>query len=383
MLLPLIMTALADRLLFQQAVLQTLESFSREEKIELLGYFWPAADHSSPDGDYEAFFQHISDTLSELRPYADSFAFTTFGQLFDVVKALREHEKTARDELAGKLQSKIFTLHSIGQIIKSMELAVRLWLGLNVRFSSGFIGVAHARRGYLNWKADESLSAMAESHFNKTANTAHTGAELEELTAAKLKRVCLFHIEWTDCLNDHLKLTGRRGNRSLYLYQQKKCLDNHEKSGSPIPGAVLDEAIRSLEILLPYGDSETTKLLADTGKRSLRVPVSPPKEQSLYIDDFVYWKPQLLRLLELLRGTPETLLQRLFDTRDIGQWAGLWVGIFGILVLTLLFGVLSTIYAIKQYYLAIDSYQLSVKAYELSLILACEQNATMLPGLCD
>lgn len=264
------------------------------------------------------------------------------------------------------------------RIIKNMELSVRLWLGINVRFSGVPVGVINPRRRFVYWKKDESLDTMVGSCFSKTVNTVYMGFELD-LSAAKLKRLCRLHIEWTDCLNDHLNLTGDRGKRTLYIYQHKKALVNHELGESPIPAAILDEAVRSLELLLPYGDPDTKRLRGKTGKLSL---YTTSRDLVTNLDEFVYWKPHLSRLLDLLHGAPESFLQRLFDIRDLSQWAALWVGVFGILILTLLFGILATVYTIRQYFLAVESYSLAVKSYDLSLVLACQQNVTQLIGLC-
>ena len=375
--------SLKDEPLFSGPASQNYERFSKQQKRELIKPFWPHLDDETPEDEYRELFQFVGETLRQLRPYAGHFAFKTFEGLFNTIQFLRDNPGSARDEIAEELKSKIYMDYSEDQIIKSMELSVRLWLGLNVRFSGRFVGAVNPRRGDLNWKGDETLHTMANFHFAKAKNVVCTDSELDDLSAEKLKRVCLLHIEWTDCLNDHLKLTGNRGKRTLHIYQQKSTLANHENAGSPIPDAVLDEAICSLELLLPIGDPDTRRLLTKAGKLSLLRQSWPQKDPPLNLDEFVYWKPHLRRLLDLLHGAPESFLQRLIDTRDIGQWAALWVGILGILILTLLFGILATIYAIKQYFLALEAYKISVKSYELALILACQQNATLLPGLCN
>ena len=75
-----------------------------------------------------------------------------------------------------------------------------------------------------------------------------------------------------------------------------------------------------------------------------------------------------------LGGPPETIGQTLRDTRNFGEFVTIWVAIFGVFILTILFGILSTVYSVKQYLIA-------VKSYELSLALACLENPT-LDGFC-
>lgn len=373
--------SLANEPLFSGPTSQNIERFSKRQKNELIKSFWPCLDDDILEEEYTELFRFIGETLRELRPYAARFAFENFQGLFHTIQFLRDYRALTRDEIATEIKERMYMNFPTDRIIKSMELSVRLWLGLNVRLSGVPVGAINPRMGYIDWEGNKSLDAMVESFFSKTTNAVSMGSELD-LSAAKLKRVCRLHIEWTNCLNDHLKLAGDRGKRILYIYQHKKVLVNHEMAGSPIPAAALDEAVRSLDLLLPRGDPDTRRLLEKAGKLSLYT-ISREKDPVANLNEFVYWKPHLSRLLDLLHGAPESFLQRLFDTRDIGQWAALWVGIFGILILTLLFGILATVYAIGQYFLAVKSYNLAVKSYELSLVLACQQNVSQLPGFCN
>jgi hypothetical protein len=369
--------------LFSGPISQNIEEVNRQQKVELINSFWPHLDDNTPEDGYKEFFQFFGETLREMRPHAEHFAFRTFQELSDTIRFLRDNRSSTRDQIAEGLKLQTYMNHSDDKIIKSMELSIRLWLGLNVRFSGRFVGFIHPRRSYLNWKGNETLDAMACSHFEKMKNPVYMECELDDLSAVKLKRLCLLHIEWTSCLNDHLKLTGNRGKRTLYIYQQKRTLFNNEAAGSPLPTVVLDEAISSLELLLPIGDPDTRDLLMKAGKLALLQTIWSSRDGASNLEDFIYWKARLRRLLDLLQGAPESVLQRLLDTRDIGQWAALWIGIFGILIFTLLFGIVATVYAVKQYLIAVASYDLSVRSYELSLILACQQNATILLGICD
>jgi NhaP-type Na+/H+ and K+/H+ antiporter len=101
------------------------------------------------------------------------------------------------------------------------------------------------------------------------------------------------------------------------------------------------------------------------------------------LHDFKYWRNELAALIYLFDGPPETALQTLRDTRNVSQWVTIWVAVFGIFILTIVFGVLATVYSVKQYKLAVESYKLSGKAFELSLAQACHQNSAPLPGFCD
>jgi hypothetical protein len=82
----------------------------------------------------------------------------------------------------------------------------------------------------------------------------------------------------------------------------------------------------------------------------------------------------MLHLLRLLNGNPETFTQTLSDTHNLSEFATLWIAVFGVFCLSILFGVLATVYSIKQFNVA-------VKSYDLALALACHEVPT-LPGFC-
>ena len=378
--------AWTDEPLFSKSALKKIQEFDKQKKCSLINFLWPQlslTEENFVEEENAELFQFIGKTLQDYQPFHAQFAFEHFQGLFDIIESLRHNRASTRDDIARELEAKKYKNYPQDRIIKSMELTLRLWLGLNVCSRDMFVGVINPRATRLNWNRDESLDAILNAHFRKGTKAVHMESELDDFTAAKLKSVCRMNIEWTNSLNDHLKLIGNRGKRTLFIYQQKVSLTNHKKNASPmIPMAVLNETISTLELLLPLGDPETKDFLYKEGKLPLYTTAQSGKPRATNLDEFEYWNSRLARLLNLLNGPPESFLQRLLDTRDLAQWATLWVGIFGILILTLLFGILATVYAVKQYFLALDSYNISVRSYELSLVLACQQDATLFPGLC-
>jgi hypothetical protein len=137
---------------------------------------------------------------------------------------------------------------------------------------------------------------------------------------------------------------------------------------------ILDEAIRFLDLLFPFGHPQTEKFLKAEHVQ-LHMVHSFRLGRATELDDFKYWRSNIAQLLLLLNGRPETIAQTLLDTRNLPQFATLWVAIFGVFCLTVLFGCLSAIYTTKQYLLA-------VKAYDLAVAVACAQLADSLPQYC-
>jgi len=168
-----------------------------------------------------------------------------------------------------------------------------------------------------------------------------------------------------------------QGQRCPSIYRHKLSLVSYMKGPKPhiIPMEVLDEAIRTLDLLFPFGDPKTEAFLDEETIRFWMIaPLESPRSAKL--DEFKYWRSNLVQLLKLYNGPPEPAIQTLLDTRNISQFATLWVAILGVFFLTIMFGVLSTVYSIKPY-------QISLKAYELALAQAFRQTDQPLPGFCN
>jgi hypothetical protein len=355
---------------------------ARQQKRRILDVFWPHLKTKSQDSieDYAAWFDFLSSTLRDLRPHASNFATQDWEGLLSIVTILTTSRNLEKSTVVSRVKEGYRNVED-DAIECSVELAVRLWLGINVRSRSLSVGLWHTRDSQVDWKDDESLDTMVARQFPKcTVRYPLREASFDDsFTAASLKNICRFRIRWTDNIIDHLKLEGPRGNRYLSIYRHKVCLLNalngHQTpSSTVIPADVLAESILTFDLLFPYGDPKTTALLK-LENVDLWTEISPRERRSIEIDEFEYWKGDLAVLSQKLNGPPETLWQTLFDTRNISQFATLWVAIFGIFFLTIVFGLLTTIYSVKQYRVARDS-------YELAIAQACQQGSVPLSGFC-
>jgi hypothetical protein len=233
---------------------------------------------------------------------------------------------------------------------------VHLWLGINTRSKALHVGRLNPRDSSVGWPDDQPLERVIASQFRQKTLIAIED-ELsfnDSFTVVNLKDICLVQIWWTDNLFDHLKLEGPRGKRILSMYRRKPCLINHcNADSSAIFGIdVVEEAIRTLDLLFLFGDTKTRKFLGEEGVRFHNTrPSRLSKPTNLC--EFHYWRGNLGLLLKLLNGPPESLSQTLLDTRSYSEFASLWCGLFGIFLLTIIFGILSAVFSAKQYYLAL------------------------------
>jgi len=367
--------------LFSKSSSADVLNWTREQKCELINAFWPylhLAEDDYINKDYVAFFEFVGRMLQDLYPHAPMFALQDFNGIFAMVNTLRADRMLARKVIMDNIKKDYLNVYETS-VARSMELVVRLWLGINVSSKGLSVGPRNPRDSRVDWQNDQSLNEIITAQcFYKANSISSTDYALDEsFTAVNLKTVCRLRIRWTDNLLDHLRLEGPRGQRSLSIYRHKISLINHRKEPEPtvIQKNFLDETIRTLDLLFPFGDPKTEQFLAEENVQLYIVdPLEMPHTTDL--DEFKYYRNSLVRLLNLLNGPPETVAQTLLDTRNLGQFVTLWVAIFGVFILTILFGILTTIYSIKQY-------RVSVKSYELALALACQQNAPSPPGFCE
>ncbi|KAL3458453.1 hypothetical protein BJX64DRAFT_266669 [Aspergillus heterothallicus] len=371
--------------LFSKAAAQTVLQLETCTKCKILNAFWPHLElspQSFVEEEYAGFLQYIGQTLQDLSPHDYQFAAQSFESLFGIIFALRDNPFQQQTDLIISLKRSYLNTSDTA-ICRSIHLAIQLWLCLNVYCSDvPTVGALNPRGSRFHWSYDQPLDEIIAPQFPSISKVMPviTYQIDDSFTLANLKKICRLHIRWTSNLGDHLRLEGKQGERTLSVFKHRIFLVNHYNSPvSIIPKPILREALLTLDLLLPYGDAATIKLL----KQSKKVRGVPLEGRDSYnLEEFTYWRSNLVQLFDLLHGPPESLFQTLRDTRNWSQWATVWVAIFGIFILTLVFGVLTTVYSISQYRVSVDSYKITLRSYELSLAVACQQRTGPLSGFC-
>ncbi|OAL47864.1 hypothetical protein IQ07DRAFT_623001 [Pyrenochaeta sp. DS3sAY3a] len=345
-------------------------SASRARKCKIINTLWPdlrLVEQDFIEDDYADLLRVIDQTLKGLAYYKESFADQLLGSFLTTVTQLRENQGTAKTTLVKNVVAIRYPGVDPDNIVRSIELAARLWLGVNICSRATSIGRTNARDSCIEWSNNRSLSEVVAEQFERKAIAAiDDDLSLDvSLTAVNLKEKRGVQIRLTNNLVDHLKLEGPPGERSLSIYGQKLHLINHHKDHETtmLQRQMLEEAIYTLDLLFPVSDSETIKLLKDQGLHFNGL--APYEEVPVLstLNDFVYWRRNLEQLVRLLNGPPESTGQML---RDKQFFVTLWIGIFGVLIVTILFGIAATVLAAIQYVVA-------VRSYNLALALACMQ----------
>ncbi|KAI4690931.1 uncharacterized protein J4E88_002404 [Alternaria novae-zelandiae] len=372
--------SLDSKELFSKSYSQDILRFTSEEKCTLINSFWPQLNlskHTYNDKKYASLLNFWGLTLQSLHPPNSRFATEQWGGLLAIVGVLRSDRNSTRRELVAKIESMYFKNFKNEPISGSIELAVQLWLGIHLHSNESPNLVKNPMDTCVSWADDQSLEKAIAAQFSQHTKAAQSvqNCPLDtSFTAMGLKSTHGMNLLWTDSLVDHLKLEGSPGNRRLFIYRHKTCLVNHRSGSTPpiISADILDEAIRTLDLLFPVGHKQTIAFLKKSG---VQMWIENPSEslRATELNEFVYWRSRLAQLLNLLNSRPETVLQAMKDTRHPVEFVKLWGAVFGVFLLTILFGVLSTVYSAKQYNVAVDSYQLALAQ------ACCQQTSPLLP----
>lgn len=347
-----------------------LHAASKSRKCDVINAFWPnlrITAHELIEDDYTDLLQSIDGALRRLAHLEEDFADRFVGDFLGTISIVREHQDVEKMAVVDSVTEDRYLTADRKAVLRSVELAARLWLGVNICSRTISLGPSNPNDTCIAWPEDRSLSQLVAEQFERKAVTAiDDDLTLDmSLTAVELMKKRGVRVRWTESLLDHLKLEGQAGERSLSIYAHKLRLINHHKDLElrMFPRAMLEEAICTLDLLFPVSDPETIDFLSaeNIHFNGLAPYDAIPALSSL--NEFVYWRRNLEQLLRLLHGPPETTGQMLRDKRNL---IGLWVGVLGVLAATIIFGVIATALAAMQYVVA-------VRSYDLALAQACLQ----------
>jgi hypothetical protein len=110
-----------------------------------------------------------------------------------------------------------------------------------------------------------------------------------------------------------------------------------------IPNQVLDEYLKTMNLLFPSWDIKTHKFLKKKGQTfGMEGPVDYPGP--LYLSDFHFWRDRLSTLYTEFCSPPPSMTQLFNDRRNVLQWYTFWFAVL-IVGLTVIFGVISSVTA--------------------------------------
>jgi hypothetical protein len=308
----------------------SLTDLSKRDQYGIIKGLWPnlPLDYEAYDATaYDSFLQHVGREFEHLRHQLRHFAVQSLDGTFDVVRVLLENQNKSQGEII-QLLSVSYLNTAPAAIRRSVELTVRLWLTLNINSSSVAVGPTFPDETPLDWSPDVSLNALVLSQFPKsgvgTARTAKSRID-PAMTATYLASTCGLRLRWTDSLSEHLQFDATR--QILAVYRHKICLVNHiETNGDcPIPEALLNEMLDTLNLLFPFGDVATKQLLTKEHQQSLYQLGSCGRTRKLDLADYEYFREELQYLIDSFNQPHKTWRQLATDRRNKMEWAIFWV----------------------------------------------------------
>ena len=350
--------------------------------------FWPNVKSSDDLSEYASYFEYFEKTISAMAFSgisldSQTFAMRTYGDLKKVVECLRLDRSKPRNTTMANLEA-VFPGFSDSQRQRSIELAARLCLMIHMESPIG----PTVPSTPLIWTDDMPLTEAFKLWFPKclAPSRKDKASVASELTVVNLRKLRGVDVLWTPNLKDHLEYQEKTG--TLQIFSHKICLQSHweleqqeikqrpgqKKTDSIFPDGLLDETIRTLDLLFPFGDDRTKKYLEDDGQ--VFYGLSLPRHSqfvSADLSDFQYWRDRLAVLYDVLDRPPSRIPGMWTDRRNPMQWWTFWLAVF-FSTLTLVFGIAGLILGFKQL-------RLSQKAHALAVSQACIQPVKP-PGLC-
>ncbi|KAI9672489.1 MAG: hypothetical protein M1817_003255 [Caeruleum heppii] len=347
------------------------DPLSDELKKEIVACFWRQRTQDVHLPDFISFFHYYDRTckalyLGVLEKEADVTAASTHHHVMSIVSCLWDYldEETEKDlpcrrpTVRESLES-----HTFGEgvshdhINRSIDLALRLWLTINIR-DPKFAPASNSRQ----WDDESSLRSFIASRFptpqtSEVPSTLQRNVRLESnLTAVNLRRLSGIRTEWTQRLDEHLDFD--HANRTVKVYMLKACL-HHHRIRNVIEQAVIDETLLSLELLFPDWDAPTRQYLKEFEHFRNQPSVEYP--HGLYLADFHHWRDRLSYLYLQFHAPAPSFRQVWNDRRNPVQWYTFWFAV-AIFVMTIVFGIITSITAIMQTRYAYESMILARRA---------------------
>jgi hypothetical protein len=353
------MTTLGTRSIFAHSFPAELSKASDTQIANLVRQIWPtnAKRRTDEAAVGQAFLRHLIDEISDTRHQHSNFAICTLDAIVSTIKDLQGLQSQPLENVIQHLKSNFLNFDE-GAIQRSAEMCIRLSLTVNVNSSTVAVGGTSHREVALDWTRSSSLKKMVEDEFanRATSNSSRLGTRVDgAFTADYFVNSCGMELVWTNYLTDHLRLDPDR--RVLLIYRHKAFLSDqiHHESNGPIPQDVSREALDTLNLLFPFGNLATKRLLATHGEQASHDLGTCARDRVFDLSEFKFWRKELEVLAEIYQSPPRTWRQLAFDRRH-----RLELSAFCITAMVALLTLISIPCTIIQAMYSVKAYQVTV-----------------------
>ncbi|KAH8646070.1 hypothetical protein BGZ60DRAFT_438333 [Tricladium varicosporioides] len=324
---------------------------------------------------YQAYYDQVWSALKLGHPSeADTMDNVDDEHIQIVVRLISEECCNTRSCWRGPLRENVrrkslFDGHSDDSINRTIDLTLRLWLVLHIR-DDEYVWGANS----IQWDDDRTLQIFIASQFPESRPMKDLGERYfdlllpENFTVVKLKRWSGIKFEWTYNFSEHLNFD--KDHRVVKIFPLKSYMHGLRKSKVElIPNAVIDEYIKTMNMLFPSWDMKTQEYLK---KKKQTFGMEPPVDYpgTLYLSDFCVWQSRLATIYAEFCSPPPSMTQLFNDRRNVLQWYTFWFAVM-ILILTVVFGVISSVFGGIQTRFAYLSLQLAREAGASGSVCTC------------
>jgi hypothetical protein len=208
-----------------------LENPGHDTKLEILSTFFHTKGAVQLQSFYKTYFEYYERELKRLRIgiapplwIVSTLAAKSHEDVLHIARTLSTQKCSTRPVIRELLRLRFKYADDLA-IDRSIDLTLRLWLMLNVRDPQ--LRVLDHQKPALHWQDDCSLEEFVTSQFPPSIWSLEARESRLDpfFTAANMARICGLKLEWTESLEDHLRLDRR--DKVLRIYPYKNALVGH------------------------------------------------------------------------------------------------------------------------------------------------------------
>ena len=241
------------------------DSLEKSTELQIVKQLWGKQIHEAQLEPYRPYFRYYATEcrrlqlgISEKAWQSTTMAARTHSDLLIIVNTLSLNSSSCNPEIRTSLQTYFPHADDIA-IKRSIDLALRIWLTLNVREEC--FKTHTPRTPTIQWDDTTTLSDFIAGNFPHATTSAGSLQLDHNFTAANIHRLSGIDIEWTPCLADHLRFDKRR--RLLRVYPFKQILLDHLDRSSNTK-AREGEPENGLRLVTPRTKNNTSRIKSNT-----------------------------------------------------------------------------------------------------------------------
>lgn len=182
----------------------------------------------------------------------------------------------------------------------------------------------------LQWDSNQSISAVISSAFPTKGTTTDNEAIDPKLTLEYLSSSYGFKVVFIDNLRDHLTIQPTADQPWLLVYQHKIFLKNELRFGSLLPRPLVEEALDTLNLLMPYDDEKTATFLRRRSLKDFHSLGPCGRSRKTDLADYKYFGDRISQLCAVIKGEPPPGIHQILPGRhgsNLREFLNFWIAV--------------------------------------------------------